>query len=454
MASLTYASAFDGISAVRVAWAPLGWRCAWVSEIDPFCCAVCEHHYPGQANLGDATKIREAQIESQSPIGLLVGGTPCQSFSVAGKRAGLDDPRGVLAFEFLRLAGIARPKWLVWENVPGVLSSDEGKDFGAILGAVAELGYGWAYRILDAQYVRVDGLGRAVPQRRRRVFVVGCLGDWRRAAAVLFERESLCGHSPPRREAGKGVARPTSGSVRSSGPGFARAGDSRGQDSVVATAILSRDAKGSPDNDCTQTLVAHSLRAEGFDASEDGTGRGTPLAVDLQNTRMGGDVAGSLDTTRPSRGGGQAVAIQDGRDIDKEQHCIAFDTTQVTSDKNYSQPKPGDPCHPLAGTAHPPAVAQPLRGNPHNNSDPGMEANMHIQQGMAVRRLTPVECARLQAFPDDYLTQVTWRGKCPPADGPMYRALGNSMAVNVMRWIGRRIDMVEDTTDGAEVQRP
>src|SRR6185437_3388128 len=125
-----------------------------------------------------------------------------QSFSVAGLRGGLADERGNLALEYLRLADRLRPRWLVWENVPGVLSSNGGRDFGSILGGMVELGYGFAYRVLDAQYVRVDGFDRAVPQRRRRVFVVGYLGDWRRAAAVLFERESLCWDSPPRRQAG------------------------------------------------------------------------------------------------------------------------------------------------------------------------------------------------------------------------------------------------------------
>src|SRR6185312_3211288 len=156
--------------------------------------------YPHVPNLGDMTKFKDWP---DADVDVLVGGTPCQSFSVAGLRKGMADPRGNLALTYLAIADRYRPEWLLWENVPGVLSSSEGRDFGAFLGGLAELGYGFAYRVLDAQYVRVDGFGRAVPQRRRRVFVVGNSRDWRRAAAVLFERESLSRNSAPRRETGK-----------------------------------------------------------------------------------------------------------------------------------------------------------------------------------------------------------------------------------------------------------
>lgn len=179
---MTYGSICSGIEAATVAWRPLGWKAAWFAEIEPFPSAVLAHHYPDVPNLGDFTKINESE-----PIDLLVGGTPCQSFSVAGKRLGLDDPRGNLTIEWLRLVQRLLPRWLVWENVPGVLSDDGGRTFGAILGTLGQLGYGFAYRVLDAK-------GFGVPQQRRRVFVVGHLGDWRRAAAVLFERGSLSGH--------------------------------------------------------------------------------------------------------------------------------------------------------------------------------------------------------------------------------------------------------------------
>jgi DNA-cytosine methyltransferase len=173
---MIYGSICSGIEAATVAWEPLGFRPAWFAEIDPFCSALLAHHYPGVQNLGDFTRIETGA----GPIDMLAGGTPCQSFSVAGRRGGLEDARGNLAIEFCRLAGRLRPRWIVWENVPGVLSSNGGRDFGAILGALADLGYGCAWRVLDAQFF-------GVPQRRRRVFVVGHLGDWRRAAAVLLE---------------------------------------------------------------------------------------------------------------------------------------------------------------------------------------------------------------------------------------------------------------------------
>lgn len=167
-----------------------------MSEIAAAPRAVLQYHYPEVPLHGDFTTIHIDEYES---IDLLVGGTPCQSFSVAGLRGGLADERGNLALEYLRLAERLRPRWLVWENVPGVRSSGSGRDFGAFLGSLGELGYGWAYRSLDAQYF-------GLAQRRERVFVVGYLGDWRPPAAVLFEPASLRWDSPPRREARERVA--------------------------------------------------------------------------------------------------------------------------------------------------------------------------------------------------------------------------------------------------------
>ena len=389
----------SGIEAATVAWHPLGWEPCAFSEIEPFPSAVLAHHYPTVPNLGDMTRYREWP-DDLAPD-LLVGGTPCQSFSVAGLRRGLADPRGNLALVFLGLVDRYRPRWVVWENVPGVLSSSGGRDFGAFLGGLAELGYGFAYRVLDAQYIRVDGLERAVPQRRRRVFVVGHSGgDWQRCAAVLLERESLSGGDPPRRQAGQGPAPTVSARTRGGGGLGTDFDCDGGLIPAVSPAMKARDSKG-PSSDGHGDglpLIAHSLRAEGFDASEDGTGRGVPLVaqtITADMYRSGGATAGNNPGVR---------------------NVLAVDLQQVTSKVNRSRPTPMSP---------------PLT----------TDSVVVALDNYAVRRLTPVECSRLQGFADSYL-EVPYRGK-PAADGPRYKALGNSMAVNAMRWIGTRINMVE-----------
>jgi site-specific DNA-cytosine methylase len=220
-----YLSVCSGIEAASVAWEPLGWEPAAFAEVEKFPSAVLAHHWPQVPNLGDMTRHESWNLGA---IDLLVGGTPCQSFSVAGLRKGLHDPRGGLMLTFLEIAQRQRPRWIVWENVPGVLSSHGGRDFGAFLGALGALGYGFAYRVLDAQWF-------GVAQRRRRVFVVGCLGDAAAAATVLFESESVCRNPAPSREKGQGVAHSTAPSLMASGRGVERTGESRGQDPVVAT---------------------------------------------------------------------------------------------------------------------------------------------------------------------------------------------------------------------------
>ena len=192
---MRFLSVCSGIEAASVAWGPLGWRAWAFAEIEAFPSAVLAHHYPNTPNLGDMTAFKDWP---DATVDLLCGGTPCQSFSAAGLRAGLDDPRGQLMLTFGAIAARYRPRWLVWENVPGVLSSNGGRDFGSFLGLLGHLGYGFAYRVLDAQYF-------GLAQRRKRVFVVGHLGDWRRAAAVLFEPESLRRDSPPSRKARQSV---------------------------------------------------------------------------------------------------------------------------------------------------------------------------------------------------------------------------------------------------------
>lgn len=213
---MRYGSVCSGIEAATVAWHDLGWTPAFFAEIDPFCCELLKQKYPEVPNYGDFTKITKEQA---GDIDLLVGGTPCQSFSVAGKRGGLDDARGILAFEFLGLAARLRPRWILFENVPGLLPSDKGRDFGAWLAELGKCGYSCAWRILDAQFT-------GVAQRRERVFVVGCLGDWRDPAAVLFDGPGMCWDPPPSREKGKSVAPTVRVCAANVGTGHgARAGD-------------------------------------------------------------------------------------------------------------------------------------------------------------------------------------------------------------------------------------
>jgi DNA (cytosine-5)-methyltransferase 1 len=303
---MKYLSVCSGMEAASVAWHPLGWTPVGFSEIEPFPCAILKHRFPNVPNYGSLTEYQSWPLEPGA-IDLLVGGTPCQSFSVAGLRKGLADPRGNLALTFLGLADKLKPRWIVWENVPGVLSSNGGRDFGSFVGALGQLGYGWAMRILDAQHF-------GVPQRRRRVFVVACLGDWRAAAEVLSLREGLRGYLETGNKKRKSPAADAGASVEAGGGCW-------------------------------------------WD---------------------GGQVSQTLDAVL-SKG-------------------------QTMPEKNRF-----------------PAVLTP----------------------MAVRRLTPVECERLQGFPDNW-SRISWKGKpeedCP--DGPRYKACGNSMAVPVMRWIGERINFI------------
>jgi DNA (cytosine-5)-methyltransferase 1 len=337
--SLKYGSVCSGVEAATAAWHPLGWQPQWFSEIEAFPSAVLAHHYPDTPNYGDMTSFKEWPDD---PIDLLVGGTPCQSFSVAGLRKGLDDPRGNLMLTYLAIAARYKPRWVAWENVPGVLSSNRGRDFGTFLGALGQLGYGFAYRVLDAQYF-------GVAQRRRRVFVVGYLGDWRRAAAVLFERESLSGHPAPSRETREEVA-----------------------------ACLTRGVGQRYDPE-TETL---------------------PIAFGAQNSANQGDSVSEHVTPTLDKSKTPAVAY-------------ASDLSPTLGRESYSPSK----------------------------ASSGQMVDFTIGYKSSVRRLTPRECERLQGFPDDY-TLIPYRNRMA-ADGPRYKAMGNSMAVPVMRWIGERISEVE-----------
>jgi len=423
---LTYGSVCSGIEAASVAWKPLGWKAAFVSEIEAFPRAVLAHHYPDTKLHGDFTTIQSGDYQ---PINLLVGGTPCQSFSIAGLRGGLDDDRGNLALEFLRLADRLRPRWLVWENVPGVLSSNGGRDFGAILGGMVELGYGFAYRVLDAQFF-------GVAQRRRRVFVVGYLGDWRRAAAVLFERDGLSGNPAPRREAGERASVSPAERLEIGCPS-------------ISPALKARDAKGpSSDGDGDgdvdgAPLIAHTLRAQAQASHRADTetyvtcfsskDHGADAEIDLAPTlRAGGHssshanagvppaiafaLRGREGGAMPEVGGDQIGALRAASGGSSRDYvAFAHQGGGVQTRLGYD---PDSGTVQTLGACQTPAIA-----------------------GSSVRRLTPRECERLQGFPDDYTLIPYRRGLA--ADGPRYKALGNSMAVPVMAWIGQRIASVE-----------
>jgi DNA (cytosine-5)-methyltransferase 1 len=367
---MRYLSVCSGIEAATVAWHGLGWKPAAFSEIEKFPSEVLAHHYPDVPNVGDMTKYKEWNIGS---IDLLVGGTPCQSFSVAGLRKGLEDPRGNLALFYCGILDCFKPKWFVWENVPGVLSSSGGRDFGSFLGAVAELGYGWAYRVLDAQYF-------GVAQRRRRVFVVGCLGDWRAASAVLFERQSLSGDPAPSREKRKGITCTPEG---------------------IAGTISRKWSKGTggPAGDEHYNLIVNPVyEMHGQDS----------------RVREVGDVCTTVTQKYGTGGGNVPITIQPVASFRKSRRAQSVNHNETWVDDD---------------------VANTL-----NVFDVGdVRTTQAIVHPMAVRRLTPVECERLQGFPDNY-TDIKER----TPDGPRYKALGNSMAVPVMTWIGRRIKEVDE----------
>lgn len=355
---MNYLSVCSGIEAATVAWRGLGFHAVAFSEIEAFPCSVLLHHYPSVPNLGDMTKFKEWNFDNS--IDLLVGGTPCQSFSVAGLRKGLDDPRGNLLLVYLAILDRFRPRWFIWENVPGALTCNRGRDFGSFVSGLSKLGYGWAYRVLDAQYF-------GLAQRRKRLFVVGYIGDWRPPTAVLFEPKSLRWDPPPSR-----AQKPTHKSSAEEGV------DDGGKEWPASVA-------------CTLTTDYGYKRGGNDQHINSGCSLYVPGTPEL---------AGTLRTRRPGEGG------------------HSTDITHIVPD-----------------------LSPPLTSGNRLNT-PDKEA--YVESGIrSVRRLTPVECERLQGFPDNY-TKVPHAGKqmdrCP--DNPRYKAIGNSMAVPVMRWIGGRISIV------------
>jgi len=459
---MRYGSVCSGIEAASVAWHPRGWEPQWFSESEHFPRAVLKHRFPDVPNLGDMTQLNQFQQFNEQPIDLLVGGTPCQSFSVAGLRKGLADPRGNLMLTFLSIADKRRPKWIVWENVPGVLSSNGGKDFGTFLGALGELGYGFAYRVLDAQHF-------GVAQRRRRVFVVGYLGDWRPAAAVLFESESLQRDSKPSRAKRQETPTDAEGSTGEAGRSWWDGGQ-------TAATLTKQNAGGNqrmPDKDNFGAVIEQVAQPiavqgnligrteggpQGIGVSQDGSmytltktdvhGVAQPQYFESHpnDSRVTGphDV-GNTVSARYGTGGGNTPIVSQPIAVDLYNGTIQGQTAcTLTSEMGVAGHSGPKLLEPIAVDCFNQTINEKTSQTIGSSAS---DVNHYgaVLQTMAIRRLTPKECERLQGFPDDW-TKIPYRNKpadqCP--DGPRYKACGNSMAVPVMRWIGTRIQMIEN----------
>jgi len=463
---MKYLSVCSGVEAATVAWHDLGWKPIAFSEIEPFPSAVLAHRFPNVPNVGDMTKYKEWNLNDS--IDLLVGGTPCQSFSVAGLRKGLEDPRGNLMLTYVGILDKFRPKWCIWENVPGVLSSNGGRDFGSFLGALVELGYGFAYRVLDAQHF-------GVPQRRRRVFVVGCLGDWVSPAKVLFEPESLLGNSKTSRGKKQNTSATSTSSTEIDGGAnrIAHAISTKTRNDPTTNTLIGC----APDGKTTVgTLMARDYKGFGNQDMKDGRGL---IVYENHPTDSRVREMGTVCTTVTARwgtgGGNVPFALAE--------NTIGRQPMNGGNGNGFTE---GGPMYTLNATGvhgvaygFEPGIAK-REGSPNRfveNATPTLRANMgdnqtatayavdvynqavdgdvtatltqacggtntsgpKLMQNMAVRRLTPVECERLQGFPDNH-TNIPWRKKDESPDGPRYKAMGNSMAVPVMHWIGQRIN--------------
>jgi len=421
---MNYASVCSGVEAASLAWMPLGWKPVFFAEVEPFPCAVLQQRFdatkplhpldPAEAsdekdrkmreswlkqinklpdtgtipNLGDFTKIKGEDYVGT--IDVLVGGTPCQDLSVAGKRAGFEGARSSLALDFVRLAYESRCRYFVWENVPGVFSSNGGRDFATLLSyfagyEISEPRWGWkssgivknriptryglAWRVLDAQFTRTPRFPFAVPQRRRRVFLVGCLGDWERAASILLEPDRLSWDTPPRVKTREEIA------------GSFGTGSDCSSEQNVSYAIDASYMKG-VGRPCARTLAVQKFW--------NGEEVANTVTTDVDRNRMPDKDQFHGIIVTDARGNGDGVAVN-----------------TITGD------------HANRITDYTPVVTSES----------------------AIRRLTPLEVERLFCFPDNH-TRISWNGKpeeeCP--DAPRYKACGNSMCVNCMEWIGRRIE--------------
>lgn len=526
---MKYVSIFSGIEAATVAWHPLGWEPLAFSEIDPFPSTVLQHHYPDIPNLGDITKIDWSPYVGAADI--VVGGSPCQSFSVAGKREGLAGASGLM-FEYIRAVRELRPRWFVWENVPGAFTSERGEAYRQLLSEMDALGYGLAWRVLDAQFF-------GVAQRRERVFLVGSLGTMR-CAEVLFERESLSwdhqssrqkrqalteeaqervgeadhdsgclnpGETQSRRVYPASGVYPTLSTRENSGQSqesvflcqTAQTGSNGKlvkQDDVMntldrtnSTAVAALDFNPTDarlryaHDDVSQTLTARAgtggnqvplvqvqplafLYNQGAKARSLGISEISPTLKTDHNPVVA-FASNQRDEVRELEVAG-ALAAQPG--IKQQTYiCRADGQTNAMEGENLaptltSHAKKDPPLiYPVDESEEMKPVTLQIRGGkPGGGKGALIQHDMsvtlsthntqtlitgdHEKRGLTVRRLTPRECERLQGFPDDY-TDIPYRNKEHAPDGPRYKALGNSMAVPVMRWIGERIRTVEEAAE-------
>lgn len=433
-----YVSIFSGVEAASLAWEPLSWEPVAFSEIEPFPCAVLAERWPDVPNLGDITKI-DWKEEIDGAIDLVVGGSPCQSFSVAGKREGLKGASGLM-FEYIRCVQELRPRWFLWENVPGALTSEDGGAFGQLLSEMDELGYCLAWRVLDAQFF-------GVAQRRRRLFLVGHLGA-ESPAEVLFEPDCLSGNPQSSREKRKELARRAGRSAACAGFKYSAAprantlGYAEEQANTLtadwhAPAVLPLQGNmiGRADSADRQgmamsqygTEIAGCLTARGDSSPCADRGQNIVCMTGTQaHCHISDEIAGCLTAHM----GKDDAPVVVGGAISENAANEAFGFAQNTRNEVRIV---GD------GTLHS-HCSRTTRTWSHRKS----ETSPRGVNPMLVRRLTPLECERLQGFPDEH-TLIAWKGKsaeeCP--DGPRYKAIGNSMAVPVMRWIGRRLAAVD-----------
>lgn len=475
---MDYLSLFSGIEAASVAWAPLGWRPLAFAEVDAFPSAVLRERFPSVPNLGDVTKVnwRGFAKEFGRPD-VLVGGSPCQSFSIAGTRTGLGGASGLM-WEYVRAVREVRPRWLLWENVPGALSSTHGEDFGCLLRSLDALGYGLAWRVLDAQFF-------GVAQRRERVFLVGRLGDPGGPCQVLFEPDCLSWNPPQGREKRKELAaaagrRPACAGFKYSAGSGANGVGHEEESCNTLTADWHAPAVY-PINGQVATRHNRLGRGTGLGIGEDGDPGFTmpanhPHVACMTDTQTNSSVSddGTVGTITShsmkdapvvasfavrmregKAGGGKGPLVQDevsGTIATRNDQTI-FSFAQNSRDEVRVQ---GDDTLSGALSASPGMKQTTYVCMADDNANAAVDVECcgtlkccggapRVAGRMAVRRLTPRECERLQGFEDDW-TRIPWRGRpaeeCP--DGPRYKAIGNSMAVPVMRWLGERIAMADE----------